>query len=321
MRSIPGAAIRVVSRAGPSRRRRARRAATRADAFCAAFVGERGERRSANVLAKCATSPPIDGASRSDRARAVSRSRSQHHRSRRRADRALRDQFRIEVACARAGSKLLRRRRRRAPPPFAALAPRATRRQQVEAPCVVEVQVGEHHARAVARSTSSARPNPARARRCSARGSRRSRCPDPRSPPAPIPCRPAPAPRPSRSGTPARGRSGSSIGAPGFEPGTSPGGRAVLARGRASQFAGGGSIGAPGFEPGTSPTRTARATRLRHAPNAAGEYRRAASGAERAVVAQGEAGEQRLEGALEPDGLARRPSARARRTRWRRPGR
>jgi len=25
-------------------------------------------------------------------------------------------------------------------------------------------------------------------------------------------------------------------------------------------------IGAPGFEPGTSPTRTARATRLRHAP-------------------------------------------------------
>src|SRR4051794_34803069 len=27
-------------------------------------------------------------------------------------------------------------------------------------------------------------------------------------------------------------------------------------------------IGAPGFEPGTSPTRTARATRLRHAPRA-----------------------------------------------------
>src|SRR5450755_2062552 len=26
-------------------------------------------------------------------------------------------------------------------------------------------------------------------------------------------------------------------------------------------------IGAPGFEPGTSPTRTVRATRLRHAPN------------------------------------------------------
>ena len=26
------------------------------------------------------------------------------------------------------------------------------------------------------------------------------------------------------------------------------------------------SIGAPGFEPGTSPTRTVRATRLRHAP-------------------------------------------------------
>jgi hypothetical protein len=28
-------------------------------------------------------------------------------------------------------------------------------------------------------------------------------------------------------------------------------------------------IGAPGFEPGTSPTRTVRATRLRHAPNGA----------------------------------------------------
>src|SRR3954451_6523490 len=28
------------------------------------------------------------------------------------------------------------------------------------------------------------------------------------------------------------------------------------------------SIGAPGFEPGTSPTRTVRATRLRHAPRA-----------------------------------------------------
>jgi hypothetical protein len=27
-----------------------------------------------------------------------------------------------------------------------------------------------------------------------------------------------------------------------------------------------GEIGAPGFEPGTSPTRTVRATRLRHAP-------------------------------------------------------
>src|SRR4051812_46874855 len=27
-------------------------------------------------------------------------------------------------------------------------------------------------------------------------------------------------------------------------------------------------IGAPGFEPGTSPTRTVRATRLRHAPKA-----------------------------------------------------
>src|SRR4051812_49838678 len=29
------------------------------------------------------------------------------------------------------------------------------------------------------------------------------------------------------------------------------------------------SIGAPGFEPGTSPTRTVRATRLRHAPKTA----------------------------------------------------
>src|ERR1700748_2743205 len=28
-------------------------------------------------------------------------------------------------------------------------------------------------------------------------------------------------------------------------------------------------VGAPGFEPGTSPTRTVRATRLRHAPRAA----------------------------------------------------
>src|SRR6185436_15123840 len=32
-------------------------------------------------------------------------------------------------------------------------------------------------------------------------------------------------------------------------------------------------IGAPGFEPGTSPTRTVRATRLRHAPRA-GDYPR-----------------------------------------------
>src|SRR6476646_7600229 len=35
-------------------------------------------------------------------------------------------------------------------------------------------------------------------------------------------------------------------------------------------------IGAPGFEPGTSPTRTVRATRLRHAPRA-GDYPRPAS--------------------------------------------
>src|SRR3954449_4632250 len=32
-------------------------------------------------------------------------------------------------------------------------------------------------------------------------------------------------------------------------------------------------IGAPGFEPGTSPTRTVRATRLRHAPRG-GDYPR-----------------------------------------------
>jgi hypothetical protein len=35
-------------------------------------------------------------------------------------------------------------------------------------------------------------------------------------------------------------------------------------------------IGAPGFEPGTSPTRTVRATRLRHAPRrsrVSGEFR------------------------------------------------
>src|SRR4028119_2295453 len=33
-------------------------------------------------------------------------------------------------------------------------------------------------------------------------------------------------------------------------------------------------IGAPGFEPGTSPTRTVRATRLRHAPKTAEGTRR-----------------------------------------------
>ena len=93
-----------------------------------------------------------------------------------------------------------------------------------------------------------------------------------------------------------RDREGSSIGAPGFEPGTSPGGRGrspCAARDREGKGAqsgrpdlnrgphrvggdglparratarGGNSIGAPGFEPGTSPTRTVRATRLRHAP-------------------------------------------------------
>src|SRR6059058_3843355 len=37
------------------------------------------------------------------------------------------------------------------------------------------------------------------------------------------------------------------------------------------------SIGAPGFEPGTSPTRTVRATRLRHAPRG-GDYPRPEQG-------------------------------------------
>jgi hypothetical protein len=43
--------------------------------------------------------------------------------------------------------------------------------------------------------------------------------------------------------------------------------RCAHGRGReARHVAGVSSIGAPGFEPGTSPTRTVRATRLRHAP-------------------------------------------------------
>ncbi len=43
-------------------------------------------------------------------------------------------------------------------------------------------------------------------------------------------------------------------------------GRPEPCRGRAGDRSGQVKIGAPGFEPGTSPTRTVRATRLRHAP-------------------------------------------------------
>ena len=42
--------------------------------------------------------------------------------------------------------------------------------------------------------------------------------------------------------------------------------RATFLRDRALACARANAIGAPGFEPGTSPTRTVRATRLRHAP-------------------------------------------------------
>src|SRR6476646_7553912 len=42
-------------------------------------------------------------------------------------------------------------------------------------------------------------------------------------------------------------------------------------------------IGAPGFEPGTSPTRTVRATRLRHAPRGLDYPRRRGAGAGRPV--------------------------------------
>jgi hypothetical protein len=49
------------------------------------------------------------------------------------------------------------------------------------------------------------------------------------------------------------------------------GGAQIVVAGQERDAASGGempaNIGAPGFEPGTSPTRTARATRLRHAPN------------------------------------------------------
>ena len=44
--------------------------------------------------------------------------------------------------------------------------------------------------------------------------------------------------------------------------------RPILKRQNPLRRAGSAKIGAPGFEPGTSPTRTVRATRLRHAPRA-----------------------------------------------------
>src|SRR3954453_21319451 len=68
-------------------------------------------------------------------------------------------------------------------------------------------------------------------------------------------------------------------------------------------------IGAPGFEPGTSPTRTVRATRLRHAPNATGSL--VVRGAQRAVIPQGQTGDERLERALERDALCGRPGLEA----------
>src|SRR3954451_21228818 len=72
-------------------------------------------------------------------------------------------------------------------------------------------------------------------------------------------------------------------------------------------------IGAPGFEPGTSPTRTVRATRLRHAPKSA-QYRpalRAPLARDRRVVPAREARDEGLEGALERQVLARRPALEA----------
>src|SRR3954454_8867332 len=73
--------------------------------------------------------------------------------------------------------------------------------------------------------------------------------------------------------------------------------------------AGGRYIGAPGFEPGTSPTRTARATRLRHAPR----YGRSLLGRARdgLVVADREARDERLEGGVERRVLALRPAGQA----------
>src|SRR3954471_10812373 len=70
--------------------------------------------------------------------------------------------------------------------------------------------------------------------------------------------------------------------------------------------AGGRYIGAPGFEPGTSPTRTARATRLRHAPRYwASLLGRARDGL---VVAHRQTGDQRLERGVERRVLALRPA-------------
>src|SRR5262249_1901914 len=72
---------------------------------------------------------------------------------------------------------------------------------------------------------------------------------------------------------------------------------------------GGSSIGAPGFEPGTSPTRTVRATRLRHAPR---ESLSVASGPltgprDRLEIPDSQAGHERLEGDLDGHALAFRP--------------
>src|SRR5205807_5526487 len=78
-------------------------------------------------------------------------------------------------------------------------------------------------------------------------------------------------------------------------------------------------IGAPGFEPGTSPTRTVRATRLRYAPSVnrvqagtawrvlPGDYRRgkkrARSGGDGLVIADREARHQRLEAFLDAESV------------------
>ncbi len=82
-------------------------------------------------------------------------------------------------------------------------------------------------------------------------------------------------------------------------------------------------IGAPGFEPGTSPTRTARATRLRHAPKGSESSSRSPgakagsgggfepSAGDRAVVADGQAGDQGLERLVDPHALARRVALQA----------
>src|SRR3954452_6636018 len=68
-------------------------------------------------------------------------------------------------------------------------------------------------------------------------------------------------------------------------------------------------IGAPGFEPGTSPTRTARATRLRHAPR----YGRSLLGraGHGLVVPDRQPGHERLEGGVERRALALRPPGQA----------